>query len=110
MKKMRRFAGLLLAMVMVMSMAVSTFAATVTVNESDLIKDHTFTAYQIFEGTQSEDKILGDVKWGGGIDPVSFLAALKADESFGVGDDNVFASCDSKLIFNTFCEEVLLGA
>ena len=89
MKRIKKLVGLLLAMIMVMSMGMSTLAATITVD--DKLDGHNFVAYQIFTGTQSEDKILGDVNWGNGIDNVGFLAALKADTDLG----DTFDACET---------------
>lgn len=78
MKKMKKIAGILLAMVMVLLMTVTAYAATVTVPSNGILKDHTFTAYQIFSG-KYESEVLTDVQWGSGIDSTNFLTALKSD-------------------------------
>ena len=86
MKKMRRFAGLLLAMVMVFALAVPAMADT-----ADLT-GHTYKAYQIFSGTQAEgSSVLGNIEWGTGINSTNFLNALKASNDFGT--PNAFADC-----------------
>lgn len=67
MKKMKKIAGLLLAMVMVLAMTASVFAATVVDNKTE---GHKYAAYQVFSGTQSgdaNDTSLGDIVWGTGI-------------------------------------------
>ena len=44
------------------------------------LASHSFTAYQILTGTQSESKgALGDAKWGSGINVSNFVNALKSD-------------------------------
>ena len=71
---MKKFFAILLALVMVLSLSVTAFAANVTVPNGD----HTYVAYQIFTGSQSESEgALGNVAWGTGINASSFLTALK---------------------------------
>ena len=88
MKHTRKLLSLLLALVMVFALAIPAFAATVTVPSNGILKDHTFTAYQIFSGRE-EGSILSDVQWGNGIDSTAFLAALKADTTCG----SLFTNC-----------------
>lgn len=88
MRKMKKIASLLLALVMVLAMSATVFAATVTVPSDGILKDHTFTAYQVFSGRE-EDGILSDVQWGSGIDSTAFLDALKADTTYG----SLFTNC-----------------
>ena len=82
MKKMKKIVSLLLAMVMVLAMTVGVSAATVTVPSDGILNGHTFTAYQIFSGTESSG-ILSDVQWGSGVNSDTFLATLKADTTYG---------------------------
>lgn len=78
MKNMRKLLAMVLAVIMVMSLATTAFAA-----EADLT-GHQYKAYQIFKGTQAEGQDeLGQVEWGDGINAEAFLNALKADETFG---------------------------
>ena len=88
MKKMKKIVSLLLAMVMAFVMTATVFAATVTVPDEGILKNHTFTAYQVFAGTEA-DGVLSDIQWGNGIDKDSFLTALKDDTTYGSN----FASC-----------------
>lgn len=88
MKQTRKLLSLLLALAMVCALAATAFAATVTVPSDGILKDHTFTAYQIFSGRE-ESGILSDVQWGSGINAGGFLAALKADSTYG----NLFTNC-----------------
>lgn len=96
MKHLHKFASVLLALVMALSLMVPAFAAetedtptsnaTVTIDEGtneNNLTDHTFTAYQIFTGTQAENGMLGNIQWGDGINGDSFLMALKADSTVG---------------------------
>lgn len=92
---MRKISAVLLAMVMTVLMAVSAFAAdgpydrTITITNTN--GNHTYTAYQIFEGRLEQDNeteayILSDIEWGSGVDATTekngrnLVAALKADE------------------------------
>lgn len=88
MKRMKKLVSVLLAAIMVMAMAVTASAATVTVPSDGILKDHTFTAYQVFSGRE-EGGILSDVQWGSGINSDAFLAALKADTTYG----SLFTDC-----------------
>lgn len=88
MKQTRKLLSLLLALAMVCALAATAFAATVTIPSDGILKGHTFTAYQIFSGRE-ERGILSDVQWGSGINSDNFLAALKADSTYG----NLFTNC-----------------
>lgn len=81
MKHAKKLASLLLALVMVLAMSTTAFAANVTLPQGDLLKDHTFVAYQIFTGNEVNG-VLSDVEWGNGINSENFLAALKADPTY----------------------------
>ena len=81
-KMMKKLVGIVLAMVTVLAMTSSILAATVTVPNEGILKDHTFTAYQVLSGRE-EGGILSDVQWGSGINSDAFLAALKADTTYG---------------------------
>ncbi len=91
MKQTKKLASLLLALVMVLSLATTVFAANIS-NATD----HSYSAYQIFSGTQAENSVpLGDVEWGSGINGATFLAELKTDSRLNVGESNanIFSSC-----------------
>ena len=95
MKHIKKLASLLLALVMVLGLATTAFAADVTNNTN-----HSYNAYQIFSGTQADSSVpLGDVEWGSGINSAAFLAELKTDSRFNVGTDgaNIFASSTTAL-------------
>lgn len=95
MKNVKKIASLLLALLMVFSLAAAASAATVTNQTS-----HSYAAYRIFSGTQAENSVpLGDVEWGAGVDGAALLTALKGDSRFNVGTDdaNIFASCTTAL-------------
>ena len=91
MKKMNKLLALVLAMVMVLGLATVASAATVTVPSDGILKDHTFTAYQIFSGRE-EGGVLSDVEWGEGINSTAFLAALK---NLGTEENKPFAACET---------------
>ena len=76
MKKMRRIASLLLAMVMAFGLTATAFAA-----EVDNQTEHSYAAYQVFSGTQQESvgegdgsiTALGDIEWGSGVNGEALL-------------------------------------
>ena len=79
------------AAIMVLSMSTNTFAATV-----DNHTGHSYKAYQIFSGTQADgDAALGDIEWGTGIEPVTFLYVLQHDDRFKRGEENIFMDCET---------------
>ena len=86
---MKKFVGMVLAVMMVLAMSVTAMAATVTV-DSDL-SGHKFAAYQIVKGTVASSGILSNPEWGTGIDSSAFLTALKADTEIGT----TFTSCST---------------
>lgn len=89
MKQMKKIASILLILTVVLTMTVGTaFAATVTVPSDGILKDHSFTAYQVFSGRE-EGGVLSDVKWGDGINSTAFLDALKNDTTCG----SLFTDC-----------------
>lgn len=107
MKRIKRIASLLLALVMVIAMALPVMAAdnnthkiTVTQNTADKT-EHTYDAYQIFKGDLAEKdgkKVLSNIEWGAGVNGDALLAALKADNTFNVVGEgeaktNAFANC-----------------
>lgn len=85
MKGMKKLLSILMVLTLVLSLGATAFAANVTVAEE--LSGHTFTAYQIFKGTQNDESgnKLGDVQWGSDIDAAKFVAALQAlnAETFG---------------------------
>lgn len=70
MKTMKKVFVFVLAFVMLLSLAVTAFAAdngtyTITINNEET--DHTYLAYQIFKGDLSNEGVLSNVKWGKGV-------------------------------------------
>ena len=82
------FASLLLALVMVMSLVATAFAANVTLPADAILAGHTFTAYQIFTGNEVSG-VLFDIEWGTGINSAAFLTALQTDTTHG----SLFTGC-----------------
>ncbi len=88
MKKLKKLAVLLLAVVMTMAMNMTVFAdeaatgaTTYTLTLTGTTEGHTYEAYQIFKGDLS-DNTLSNIKWGSGVDEQKtddLLAALKRD-------------------------------
>ena len=90
MKRLKGMISALLAAVMVLAMSMTAFAATVTISDDDILKGHTFTAYQVFKGDEADD-VLSNVEWGTGINHTDFLKALKADATYG----SKFSACET---------------
>jgi len=77
---MKKIAALALAIMLVLSLAAPAFAAgEVSVTITHIADEHTFKAYQIFDGTLTTGGILTDITWGPGVNGSGLLAALKAD-------------------------------
>ena len=95
MKRMRRIASLLLAMVMAFGLTATAFAA-----EVDNQTEHSYAAYQVFSGTQQESvgegdgsiTALGDIEWGSGVNGEALLIELNA---LAVEGATPFADCKS---------------
>lgn len=70
MKKLRKFTGILLILVMIFTMTGITLAESVTSPDGALYRitapdnQHTYDVYQIFTGTLSTGNVLTDMKWG----------------------------------------------
>lgn len=85
-KTFKKLMAALLAVALLCAMALPAFAA------SAKDQPHSFTAYQIFSGTNStaeSDTALGNIQWGSGVNPQAFLTALKADETIGADFTNI---------------------
>lgn len=85
MKKLKKLAALLLAVVMTMAMNMTVFAAdtqTYTLTLNGTTAGHIYEAYQIFSGDLN-GSTLSNVEWGTGVDSTktsALLDALKADD------------------------------
>lgn len=100
MKKAKKILGLLLAMVMMMSAAITAMAEetySITINNS--AEGHTYEAYQIFTGVLSTkedgDKVLSNIVWGSGVSEAGQTAlgdaAAKAETLKTEADAKAFA-------------------
>lgn len=66
MTKMRKVVGILLALMLVMGMTSTAFAASITIDNAQA--KHTYDVYQVFTGDLSSDKAtLSNIKWGNGV-------------------------------------------
>lgn len=89
MKRMKKIVSMLLAVVMVLGMSLTVFAAeenhTITITNTDQNVSHTYVAYQVFKGNlnAAEDK-LSDVQWGSGVNAIGLINALKATTEDGL--------------------------
>ena len=79
---MKKVICLVLALLMILSLATAAFAAeTKGTIKNDT--DRTYKAYQIFSGTQAANSaVLGDIAWGSGINATTFLPELKKIAGF----------------------------
>ncbi|MCD7888455.1 MAG: isopeptide-forming domain-containing fimbrial protein [Oscillospiraceae bacterium] len=82
MKKLKKLLSIVLAVAMVMSLAVSVTATTYSITINNDTNGYTYTAYQIFAGTLSDDETtLSNITWGSGVsitDESAFYNALAA--------------------------------
>ncbi|MBR4021815.1 MAG: LPXTG cell wall anchor domain-containing protein [Ruminococcus sp.] len=102
MKKNRKLTALLVAACMTIPMAATTFTvpmvasgATVTIQaDSNAIGYTYYYGYKVFEGYSNAGKF-GITNWGSNINVVSLIEALKADSTFGAGENNQFYNIES---------------
>lgn len=99
--------------------AMPVLAENVTVDD-EFVGTHTFTAFQIFKGTQGKNGILGNIEWGSDVDGEALITALtnSADENLSgfsevssaqdvanvlttVGNDSATALAFAKLVDQT---------
>lgn len=97
---MKKFASILLALVMILSMATTAFAeettpVTYTLTLSNALEGHTYTAYQIFAGDLHEG-VLSNIVWGSGVTEAGQTAlgdaADKAESLATTADAEAFAA------------------
>lgn len=89
MKYTKKLLSLAMVVILALAMAVPTFAAgsySITIN--DAADNHTYAAYQIFDGDYSGDKLV-NIVWGNGVDDEALLTALKNDDTIG----SAFTDC-----------------
>lgn len=83
MKHAKKLASLLLALVMVLSLATTAFAANTnahTITITNEMPGHTYSAYQVFAGDIQDlngEKVLTNIVWGSGVNGEALLAELK---------------------------------
>ena len=88
MKRMKKLASLLLALVLAMSMAMVVSAAPDTTTKHTITitnetTDHVYEAYQVFKGDNSnEDDKLVDIDWGNGVNAAALLTELKTLDAY----------------------------
>ncbi len=81
MRKLKRFASVLLALVMCFGLTVTAFADdsyTITINNST--EGYTYAAYQVFAGTVTvtgSTKTMTGITWGDGVNSTTLLSALQ---------------------------------
>ena len=96
MKRIKRIASLVLAMVMVFAMSVTAFASNVntpagegnfTITIGDTTSGYSYQAFQIFSGDLNEAangiKTLSNIEWGEGVDKAKLATAFKGTEFEG---------------------------
>ena len=120
MKKLKKLAVLLLAVVMTMAMNMTVFAADGTTGDTTTAEGytltlngtaegHTYEAYQIFTGDLSEDKsggrVLSNVKWGTGVNYTGTESAADVAKALGDGTMKI-AQLEEKLTLTTSVKEV----
>lgn len=98
MKRMKKIASLLLAVVMVLGMSMTVFATneehgtpnqehTITISNTDQNVSHKYEAYQIFVGNlDAKENTLSDIKWGNGINAVGLITALQGTTESELAD------------------------
>ena len=87
-------------------MIVGTLCATALAAPAD-ISDHTYDAYQIFEGSLGADGKIGQITWGRGVQGNDLLADLKDKmDAF----DNCATAADAAKVFGTLGEDDLKAA
>jgi fimbrial isopeptide formation D2 family protein/LPXTG-motif cell wall-anchored protein len=93
MKRIKTIAVLTLALMILLTAAVPVFAEG---NADAVVKSHSFNAYQILSAKSAGDHLTA-LRWGSAFADAAaqsaFLGALKADERFVKGEENIFASC-----------------
>lgn len=96
MKRTKKIASVLMALVMVLAMAIPAFAAsdnTLTIEATK--QGHEYEVYQVFQGTYANDgtdPILSNITWGSGINYAGIIAALKTSDKL----DSKFAAIDEQ--------------
>lgn len=111
MKKVKKLASLLLAMVMVLSMSFTALAddtAQHTITITNTKSGHTYEAYQVFKCDFSDNKMT-NIQWGAGVNSAALLTALQADATIGNLFTNVTDANDVAEVIaaDTFTDEMV---
>lgn len=119
MKKTKKLAAVLLALVMLVAFAIPAFAQTETysITISPTTTNHTYNVYQIFSGdisgtdnniTGTSGYKLANIQWGSSIsDPAAFLEALKTKNNTKYGGCTTAGDVAKALISATDLDEFL---
>jgi fimbrial isopeptide formation D2 family protein/LPXTG-motif cell wall-anchored protein len=107
MKKMKKIFALVIAMIMVLGMSTTAFAAnnshTITITNNDQYVSHSYEAYQVFAGDLNEgETILSNVQWGSGVNGEALLTALKASTDPDLLGDNPATTDVTETNWNLF--------
>ena len=98
---MKKFLAIIISLMLVFSFCTIAFAETTGTTPTP----HTYKAYKIFDGIQEGTATdLSRVLWGDGINSAAFLAALKADTTFGDTFDACNTAADVAEILNSGAE------
>lgn len=92
MKHMRKMMALAIAMVMMVAMGITVFAAdtgSITIaNAGNISSTHSYEGYQVFKGNLSADgNTLSDIDWGNGVDGTALLTELKTVTAYAACTD-----------------------
>lgn len=85
MKQTRRILAIILALMMVASLAVTVFAAEEHSHVITIVnrnEGYSYNAYQIFDGDLGSDGVLSNIQWGAGVDGTALLNELKGNAAF----------------------------
>ncbi len=90
----RNLVALVLVAVMSLALVCSAMAAEsypITITNSNATADHTYTGYQVFAGTLSQNasgnKVLANITWGNGVDGDALLTELKTVTAYAACED-----------------------
>lgn len=85
MSKFKKLVSTMLALVMMLAMAIPAFATEKSAYSITIVNNkpgHIYYAYQVFAGDLSEDNVLGNIRWGNGLDSTKLMTVLKGIPEF----------------------------